>query len=566
MEDFFTWLSERRPILGADTETTGLSLAKDRLRLVQFGDAMQGWAIPYAEWRGVVRETLQKYSGPIVWQNAKFDAGFLIKEGMPFPWERTHDTLFMLHLVDSMGPKSLKAGSALHVDPKARAGEASLKRAMVKNRWGYESVPIKYAPYWGYAALDPVLTARLAETLWPRVQQFREAYDLEMACERVLTEMELRGIRVDVEYCIQQQAVLGDRLVVLQEKLGDVNPNSPRSIISALAAQGAKLTRVTEGGQLSTDDEVLSALAPQYPVAADVLEARGLRKIVSSYFDNFVDFNNDGFLHPHINQLAARTGRMSVTEPALQTVPKTGLVRDAFWAREDNRLVLCDYDNEELRVAAHFSGDEAMLTAFNDGRNLHMESANRLYGVHCDVTAGEHSSRCPHYKLGKAAMFGKAYGAGISKFSLATGLPPNEGARVFRALDAMYPGLSRAMADVTLKVRDRAGGGKYGWVQLVDGRRLQVPADKPYMGFNYLIQGSCASVLKRALVDLDLAGLGEFLVLPVHDEVLFDVPRDQLDEAVPAIRQAMTRTDFRAPLTVDSKIVDRWGEPYREAA
>jgi DNA polymerase-1 len=255
---------------------------------------------------------------------------------------------------------------------------------------------------------------------------------------------------------------------------------------------------------------------------------------------------------------------MSVTEPALQTVPKTGLVRDAFVAREDHKLVLCDYDNEELRVAAHFSGDEAMLAAFSEGRNLHMESAVRLYGADCN--GGEHSSKCPHYKLGKAAMFGKAYGAGIGKFGYATGLPPEEATRVFRALDAMYPGLARAMADVTMKIRDRAGEGNYGWVQLVDGRHLKVPADKPYMGFNYLIQGSCASVLKRSLVDLDLAGLGDFIVLPVHDEVVFDVPTDRLDEVVPEIRRTMTRTDFRAPLTVDAKIVDRWGEPYRQEA
>src|SRR6185369_6285088 len=166
VENLLRWLGERRPILGVDIETSGLSFAHDRIRLVQFGDAKRGWALPYDEWKGVVRHVLSRYDGKIVLQHAKFDASFLQRDGLPFPWERTHDTMMMSFLVDSLGPKGLKPAAALYVDPRARSGESELKRAMVINRWGYGDIPIEHPLYWSYAALDTCLTAMLAESLW----------------------------------------------------------------------------------------------------------------------------------------------------------------------------------------------------------------------------------------------------------------------------------------------------------------------------------------------------------------------------------------------------------------
>ena len=554
------WLGERRPILAVDSETTGLSLAKDRIRLVQFGDGMHGWAIPYEEWKGLIRHVLKVYEGKIALQHAKFDAGFLQREGLPFPWERTHDTMIMSFLADSMGPKSLKPAAARYVDSRAQAGEQELKKAMVRNRWTYATIPIEFPPYWTYSALDVVLTARLAEFLWPRIQPYREAYDLELACERVLCDMEMRGVQIDVNYCIEKRGFLQEEWEKASAALGDMNPNATRDVVAALEATGVVLTKRTESGQKAVDDEVLSALATTgNPIAINVLKARTYTKLLGTYFDNFLSFHNDGILNPHINQLAARTGRMSVTEPALQTVPRKSLVRDAFIPREGNRLVLVDYDNQELRVAAHFSQDERMLELFREGRNLHMETARRLYGT----SSCDHANKCSHYSTAKNAMFSKAYGAGIDKFSRTAGIPHLEASKVFATLDELYPGLNRTMAAVTAAVRTRINSDGYGYVQLIDGRHLKVRGDKAYVGFNALIQGSCAVVLKRALVDLDAAGLGSFLALPIHDEIMFDVPIGELDEAIPAITEVMTQEDFTIPLTVDSNIVNRWGDTYR---
>ncbi len=556
VEAFLRWLGERRPILGVDSETTGLSLAKDRLRLVQFGDAMSGWAVPHRDWRGLTRHVLERYEGKMVLQHAKFDAGFFQRDGLPFRWENVHDTMIMNFLHDSLGPKSLKPAAARYVDPQARAGEQELRSAMARHRWTWATVPIEFPLYWGYAAMDPVLTARLAEVQWPRVQYAREAYDVELACERVLCDMELRGIRIDVEYCAYQAQSLRRELMPVLERLGDLNPNAPAQIVDALRDSGVVLTKRTEKGNLSVDDEVLGELAETNPTAADILEARTLSKLTSAYFDNFLEFRDGDILHPHINQLQAKTGRMSVTEPALQQVPRKALVRDAFVPRDGNKLLLIDYDNQELRVAAHFSGDEAMIAAFERGEDLHMNTARALYG---DRATRAHRSRA------KNGMFSKAYGAGIDKFARTVRVPREDARAIFTMLERLYPGLNRTMAQVTQAVRSRGEGG-VGYVQLPDGRRLMVRTDKAYVGFNALIQGTCATVLKQGLVDLDAAGLAQFLVLPVHDEAVMDVPAAEVEEVSREACKVLTRPDFRVPLTVSATVADRWGDNYREEA
>jgi DNA polymerase-1 len=328
-------------------------------------------------------------------------------------------------------------------------------------------------------------------------------------------------------------------------------------VAAALQAEGAVLTKKTDGGALSADDDVLKSLSQTSAVAALVLEARTSQKLLSAYFENFLEFRDGDILHPHINQLAARTGRMSVTEPALQQVPRKSLVRDAFIPREGNKLVLIDYENQELRVAAHYSGDPTMLAAFAEGRDLHMETAVRLYGA---------EATREHRNIAKSAMFAKAYGAGIEKFAATAGISYGQAQGVFMALDQAYPELNRCMAKVTQTVRARGGGSGFGWVVLPDGRKLRVRADKAYVGFNALIQGTCATVLKRSLVDLDAAGFGPYMVLPIHDEGMFDVPEHDVDDVVPELRRIMTREDFRAPLLTSAKVVSRWGDPYRAAA
>jgi len=557
LADFLEWLGHDRRILGVDIETTGLNVAKDRIRMVQFGDAQRGFALSYRDWRGIIRDIFARYRRPMVGHHWKFDSGFLARDGITTPWERTHDTMPMCFLYDSLGPKSLKAASALHIDPAAREGEAQLKKAMAKNGWTWATVPEDFPTYWEYAALDTVLTAQLAEKLWPLIQPYREAYDLEMAVERILCDMELRGARIDVGYCQDMLQNLLWEHGALLDQLAPLNPHSAAEVIAEFAKQGVTLTKRTQSGQLAVDDAVLQHVGT--PFAAQVVKARELKKLMSAYFENFLEQRDGDILHPHINQLQARTGRMSVTEPALQTVPKTSFVRDAFIPREGNKLVLCDYDNEEVRLMAHFSRDPGMIAAFleNPPRDVHLDVSIRCYGEQEGPAKRDR---------GKRALFSKAYGAGVAKFAHTIGVPESEAQRIYNALEATYPGLQTGMEKATRIVRERASydHAETGYVVLSDKRHIRVKKEKAYVGWNALIQGNAAAVLKRAIVDLEAAGLGEFLILPVHDELMFDVPESDVAEVVPLIEQTMRRDDWRVPLTASAKVADRWGDPYRE--
>jgi len=565
LQEFWRWLGERRPILAIDIETTGLSLARDRIRLMQFGDGAHGWAIPWDLYNGVAKEALARYDRPMVGHHVKFDVGFLARAGARVSWTHLHDTLPMCFLLNSAGPKSLKAASGHYVDPAARAGQHTLKALMARNRWTWATIPVTNPIYWGYASGDTVLTALLAEKLWPLVQPYRQAYDLELACERVLCEMELRGVRIDVPYC---EAQLGDLEVQLEKLLLDLeplNPNAPHQVAAALESFGVHLTKRTKAGKQAVDDEVLSALVRTAPdpvrqLAARVSEARDVQKLVSAFFGNFLRFRDGDLLHPHFNQLAARTGRMSVSEPALQQVPKQAMVRDAFIPRDGNRLVVADYDNQEVRLAAHFSRDPALLAAFAEDppRDLHADTARRVYGV--ETPSSDQRA------VGKRAFFALSYGAGVPKFALTTGLSEADAAQVFNAIGELYPGLKAGMATATRRIRSRASaaGTKTGWIQLGDTRKLHVPTDAAYKGWNFLIQGTGASVMKQALVDLDRVGLGDYLNLTVHDEVQLDVPEPEAQEAARVTVETLRRDDFTVPLTASSKILDRWGTAYRE--
>ena len=561
-EAFLRWLGERRPAdtVAVDIETSGLDLKRDVIRLVQFGDAKHGWSIPYRDWRGIVRIAFERYRGRVVLHHAKFDAGMLLEDDIEFPtWDRVDDSMLACFLANSQGPKGLKPASALYVDPAARAGEAQLRAIMARNGWDWATVPDRHPVYWGYAAADTVLTARLWEALRPLVAPYREAYELELACERVILGMERRGLQMDVPYCEATLDRLRQQYADQRKALGHVNPNSTASIVSAFVAEGIELPKKrTKSGQQSVDDDVMSQI--DHPLARQISEARETYKMGRSYFANFVKFEHGHRIYPHIQQLQAKTGRMSVSAPSLQNVPRSQLLRDAFIADFGHRLLLIDYDNQELRIIAHVTKDENLSAALRDGRDVHRETAAEAYGIPAEKVTKEQRN------VGKRGIYSKAYGSGVPKFAWSLKIAVQEAQRIFEGISTAYPGLDRGMAAVTRAVRERDDGTGYGYVVLGDGRHLRVPVEKAYSGFDYRIQGEGAVVLKRGLVDLDAAGLGSYLRLPVHDEVMFSVPDDDVEEVSRAAVSIMTRDDYRVPLTVQATICDRWGDPYREEA
>ena len=566
--DFMSWLNERRPVLAIDTETSGLHPWSDKLRLVQVGDANAGWAIPWELWGGVALEALKKYDGDVVLHNAKFDVSFIENASdITMSWRRLHDTRIMAHLIDPVSPTGLKPLSSRLIDGKAHGLQNLLDMGMTSNKWTWATVPIDFQPYWAYAALDTVLTARLYEILKPQIDaEFSNVYELEMQVERIIMGMERRGCRIDVDFTQHKRNEIADYVTRTEEWIlttYGVKAGSNQKIVEVLQRDGIEFDKVTGSGAWALDKEVLEAI--DHPLAKSVLMRRRAQKAVSTYFDNFLTMHAGGFLHPSINTLGARTGRMSISDPALQTLPRADegnpfatLVRDCFIPREGNKLVSSDFDQVELRLFAHLSQDEQMIADVKSGVDPFTAMAIRIYN---DPTI---TKKDPRRQLTKNATYAKFYGAGVTKFSQTAQIPVTDGEAFMAAYDATYPGVKGFQRMVERVALDRKMSDGVAWVRSPIGRKHLADDGKEYALVNYLIQGTAGDVFKQKLVDIDSVGLGDFMILPVHDEIILDVPEQDVDEAAQLVQATMRDdTNYSVPLTAGAEVYDRWGDKFR---
>ncbi|HEX5782580.1 MAG TPA: DNA polymerase [Solirubrobacteraceae bacterium] len=572
------WMGGRRTVLGVDTETGGLDWWREPLRTVQLGDADTGWCMDARLWLGAARELIEAYEGPVAFHNAKFDMHFLETNGVDVGRHRVHDTRVMAHLLDPTKSTALKAVSARLVHRAAAAGAAQLKRAMSDAKWTWRTVPVDFGPYWQYAALDPVLTARLYDLFRPQVgASFGEVYELEMACQLVLMGMERRGARVDRDYCAAMMDKLEAYLLEMRSwikyEFGVENPGSDRQVIARLHADGLRWDKKTEKGNVACDREVLQSLP--HPFAAAVIQFRDATKLLKTYLKNFYELADaDGLLHASINPLGARTGRMSISRPSMQNLPRSQHPRNAIVAREGNVLVLADYDQIEMRLLAHFAQEQAMIAAIrygdqmtaagHKGYDVHSMNARGIYGLGMDEPVPKQKRQ-----VTKNSGFAKIYGAGLAQFARTAAIPEPEAKAFLELYDQRFPGVTRFQHEVIqvavgrARASQREGGDGMAWVTAPCGRRHPCEVRKTYKLVNYLIQGTAADVFKRALVNVDYAGLADYLVLPVHDEAVADVPADEAEEYGRELVKAMeNRDDFAVPLTVDLEQYPVWGHKY----
>lgn len=563
---FMRWLGEdrNRSALGFDCETGGLWWWKQPLRLVQFGDAEQGWAIPWGQWPGLVREVFRVYDGDFVAHHAPFDVHFLEQNDVQVPRERVHDTLPLAHLVDPTVSNGLKKLAERYIDPRAASSETALAAAMAQEKWGWDTVPVNFPLYWAYGALDPVLTVNVLDTLRPLATRYEAAYDLEVAVRWTLMDMERRGSKIDVNYTRGKLAELQEHVDRChkrgQDEWGVKNIGSNDQVARKLRDDGVQLTKRTEKGKWALDEDVLTEL--DHPLAQLTLEARKATKICGTYLETLLEMRDkNDIVHCSVNSIGARTGRMSVRDPALQTLPRGTVVRDCFIPEdEERRLVLCDYDQVELRLMAHYGQVEGMLDAIRNGDDLHTRTAQLAYGYERDEEPPREKRQ-----VAKNANFAKIYGAGPAKFALTAGISQAEAESFLHAYDRAYPGVRRFQEKVGEVATKRLNSEGIPYVETTLGRRLPAERSKIYTLVNYLIQGEASELLKRKLVELDNAGLGGYLRLPVHDEVVSDVEIQDAEEVAAEIQQVMTeRKTYSVELSCQSKVVYRWGDAYRE--
>ncbi|OFW55814.1 MAG: hypothetical protein A2Y75_05205 [Candidatus Solincola sediminis] len=571
--ELMRWLGSRdaERLIAVDTETTGLIIGKDKIRLVQVGGHEHGWAIPWNLWGGLFHNIVQRYTGQYVFHNAPFDVGMLGAQGaesVSMPLHRIHDTLVMSHIVEPHMLHGLKRQAGRHVDAAAAGAQATLDKAINSRSggWGWDTIPIDYAPYWQYAALDTVLTRHLFDVHAPVVQwQAPIAYELEMAVLWVLYRMSRRGVHVDVDYAKQKydsfMSYVETASAWIQENY-KVKPGSNAAIIKILQGEGFIFDKKTESGAFSLDKEVLGFI--DHPLAATVLNYRQLQKLSSTYLRHFIEeADADSLLYPSINSLGARTGRMSMQNPNFQNLPRRSeqnrgaeAVRNCIDARPGNSLLFCDFGQIEMRLLAHMSRCQPMIDAFrNTEHDFFVTLARQIFA---DPNLGRKDKR---RQITKNAGYATIYGAGIPKFAKTAGVSEEDAHTFFSRWNGLYPEVKSFQKEVDRLAwqRQRDEGVPYVSSPLT-GRRHVGDTNKVYALVNYLIQGTASETFKTKLVQLDALGLGAFMTIPVHDEIILDVPDAQLSDVVNSVSSVMNDdTMYSVPITASMAHGKRWG-------
>ncbi len=446
-------------------------------------------------------------------------------------------------------------------------------------RLSYNQIPIEQAA--AHAAEDAALTLRLHETLWPRITALPGLHklytDIEMPLAAVLARMQLNGVRIAAAMLHSQSQELAVRLQELERQAHDVagqpfNLGSPMQIQEILYDKmGLPVLQKTPKGQPSTAEAVLQELALDYALPKLILEHRALSKLKSTYTDTLPEQINPrtGRIHTWYHQAVAATGRLSSADPNLQNIPirtqEGRRIRQAFIAEPGYKILAADYSQIELRIMAHLSGDERLIRAFAEAADIHQITAAEVFGVPlAQVSADQRRSA-------KAINFGLIYG--MSSFGLARQLGVDRGAaqdyidRYFRR----YPGVQAFMDSTRIQAR------KLGYVETLFGRRLYLPEinvsnaqRRQYAertAINAPMQGTAADIIKLAMLHvqawLDSETLDARMIMQVHDELVFEVAEQALEQAQEPIRRLMSEVaKLSVPLVVDIGVGNNWDEAH----
>jgi len=432
-----------------------------------------------------------------------------------------------------------------------------------------------------YAAEDADITLRLHLELWPQIQAspglLYVYQQIEMPAMRVLGIMERNGIRIDSALLAKQGQQVGKRLLELEGEIHKLagqpfNIQSPKQIAEILFGQlELPVIKKTPSGAPSTDEEVLQKLAEDYPLPARILDYRSLAKLMSTYIEKLPRMADPktGRVHTNFSQATAVTGRLASSDPNLQNIPvrteEGRRIREAFIPADGCKLLSADYSQIELRIMAHIAEDENLLEAFNTGKDVHQATAAEIFGVPLDDVSSEQR------RYAKVINFGLIYG--MSAFGLAGNLGIERSAAqnyIAKYFDR-YPGVAQYMERTRVEAREN------GYVETVFGRRLWLPEIKGSNGprrqgaeraaINAPMQGTAADLIKLAMIAvenwLEKEQLKTRMLLQVHDELVFDVPLDEIDllkEKLPGLM--CTVADLKVPLLVSIGIGDNWEEAH----
>lgn len=586
-EDFeraLAWIDERNPYdISFDTETTGLDIFSPtfKIRTLQFGDRYEAFVyrIQSVRDRRAVEILRRLFERGVNLHNAPFDLLAVDVTGL-YPLslmeEQYHDTRILSHLLDPRSKMdggvghALKELSSVHVDPHAPDTQKDLKEEFHKIgatlATGWSKISTDNRTYLLYAGLDCILTQRLHDKLRRMVNM--EGYGrlarFEHEVQRVTTRMKRRGFKVDVKFSeylvrkLEQQWQQGTKRV---QELGVENMQSTKQVATALLGRGWKPREFTKTGAPKTDKAVMEKLVEDVHTPVDVrellmaiMESKRAKKWKTAYAEAML-FGRDhnDHVHPDINSLQARTARMSISNPPLQQLPSRGdnawLIRRAVLADEGHVLGSADYDQVEFRVLAGLANIQQMKYAIANDIDLHDFTAELVYGK--DFTKLQRS-------IGKGVGFGKVFGGGADTLSRQTGADIDQVRAAIKKYDSVYPELPRFAKQLQNEQRMRGG-----FIINHNGRYLPLDMHRTYAAVNYSVQSVARDLLAQALIDCSNAGLDDYLLLPVHDEILFQAPVDIAREVAHTVGEVMSGAFMDVPISATGEVYGKtWAHGY----
>jgi DNA polymerase-1 len=524
-----------------------------------------------------LKPILESSDKKIIGQNLKYDASVLARydislNGIAF------DTMLESYALNSVATRHDMNSLALKylgVDPihfETIAGKGAKQLT-------FNQIEVDKAAE--YAAEDADITLQLHHAIWPQLEKDEGPKNifqhLELPLLDVLSRIERTGVLINDQLLREKSQQFAARMIELEQKAFDIageefNLGSPKQLQRILFEKlELPVIKKTPTKQPSTAEDVLQELAPDYPLPKVILEYRSLSKLKSTYTDKLPEMisANTGRVHTSYHQAVAATGRLSSTDPNLQNIPirseEGRSIRQAFIAPKGYKIVAADYSQIELRIMAHLSQDEGLLDAFANNRDVHTATAAEVFGVSLDaVTTDQRRSA-------KAINFGLIYG--MSAFGLAKQIDVdrNEAQHYIDTYFARYPGVEQYMDDT------RAKAAELGYVETLYGRRLYLPEINSNNGMrrkaaertaiNAPMQGSAADIIKLAMLNVDKWLREEQpdcrMIMQVHDELVFEVAEDQLDQCIGKITELMQNaSELSVPLLVEAGVGENWDEAH----
>ncbi len=583
---------KEKGIVSIDTETTSKNPLQAKLVSISFScEEKKGYYLPFAHfYSGVppqlnMSESLETLRGVLederiakVGQNIKYDAEVLKLHGVTL--RGIHfDTMIASYIINpSLRQHNLDYLAQYYLNHKMISYQEVVGKG--KNACNFSEVEVEKAM--AYSCEDADITLRLMKILKDKLKSDKNEalfYDLEMKLLPVLMDMEMTGIKINIPFFKKTSDQFLNRMKEIEREIFDeagieFNINSPQQLgyvlFEKLQLPVQKKTSKTK--KYSTDVKVLKKLTA-FPNKTPelVLHYRTLSKLRSTYLDALVKMvdPSTGRVHTSYNQTVAATGRLSSSDPNLQNIPIRGEdgreIRKGFVSEDRHYLVSADYSQIELRVFAHYSKDEAFIKAFKQNEDIHTRTAAEIFEVESHTVTPEMR------RIAKAVNFGIIYGMGARKLGEELGIDFKTAKKYISVYYERYQGVARYRQEMIETAQNN------GYVSTLLNRRRYLPdikhsnnvirAEAERMAINTPIQGTAADLIKMTMINiyrqLNQKGFRSKMLLQVHDELVFEIPEEELDTVIPMIKDEMERVyALRVPLKVDISIGRNWEEAH----